>query len=154
MTKIVGQVAEKRRSIWEKEPPEVRRALTKSAGTFDESFFPALYATEGSRNIHFTLVAFRKVLLDPKSDLETVKTVVKTYLPHMVPVTFSLFGMTEAGGFLESIAAQIDTVTTREELLALVEELAFYVGRLNYWLDAAMPWYQLVETYEKLEGRI
>jgi len=52
---------------------------------------------------------------------------------------------------LANVAAQIDTVTTREELLKLIGELVLYVGRLNYWLDGAMPWSQLVETYEKVK---
>ena len=151
MAKVTEQVVERRRSIWEKEPAEVRRALTKGEGTFNQSFFPALYATEGSRNIHFTLVIFRKVLLDSKSDLSTVKMILKTFLESVLPVTLVWGGMAEAGGFLANVAAQIDTVTTREELLKLIGELVLYVGRLNYWLDGAMPWSQLVETYEKVK---
>lgn len=129
----------------------MRKTLKESVGTFDESFFPAIYAVEGSRNFHLALVAIRKVLFDPNTDLVTVKLLLRTFMMLLVPITFTSTGMSETSKFLESVAGQVDTVAEHEELLRLIEELVLYVGRLNYWLDGAMPWYQLVEEYEKLK---
>ncbi len=101
--------------------------------------------------MHLTFMAFRAALLDPKSDLETMKLIVKNFMAAAAPVTFMWGGMPETGKFLENVAKAIGTINSREELQVLMEELIFYVGRLNYWLDAAIPWYPLVETFEKIK---
>jgi hypothetical protein len=45
----------------------------------------------------------------------------------------------EAGELAERTAAALDTADAATRL-ALLRELTFYVGRLNYWLDLAIPW--------------
>ena len=151
MEKVTKRVLEKRQSIWEKEPGEIREALKKSRGTFGQSFFPALYATEGSRNMHLAFLTFRTALLNPECDFRTMKLIVENFMTSAVPVTFLWSGMPETGEFLQDVAKEIGPIETREELRMLFEELILYVGRLNYWLDAAMPWYPLLETYEKMK---
>jgi hypothetical protein len=39
-------------------------------------------------------------------------------------------------------------IGSRDEFIGFIEELILYIGRLNQWLDARMPWYELVQTYD------
>ena len=151
---LMNQTRKMREAIWETEPAEVRKALKETMGTFEQSFFPAIYAVEGTRNVHMTLVSLRKTALSQTNDVETVKVMLKEYLLGVVTPNFVWGGVLDAANFLEDVAKNADEVSNREELIQLLEELALYVGRLNYWLDAAMPWKPLLTTYEIAKGSI
>lgn len=151
MTKIVKELREKRLEIWENEPEEVRKSLLNSKGAYGQSFFPALFATEGTRNLHFTIVSFRKVALKETSDLDTMKDLLKSLMDIRVDQTFNWGGMPEIAKHLENVTHNIGAISERGEFIALLEELALYIGRLNYWLDTKMPWHELYNLYEKVK---
>jgi hypothetical protein len=154
MGSLADRAKEMRNAIWEKEPKEVRKALVEAEGTFGTSFFPAMYAIEGSRNMHMTFVALRKVALDEASDVGTVKLAVKWYLKGTITPVLLWGGLPGVGEWLEQIATEIESVNTRGELVAIISELALYLGRLNYWLDAAAPWYDLLTAYDSAKKTI
>jgi hypothetical protein len=154
MASLADRVKEMRSAIWEKEPKEVGKALVEAEGTFGTTFFPAMYAVEWSRNMHMMLVDLRKVALDEASDVGTVRLFATACLQGPMLSSLTYAGMDETRKQLENVGAEISGVKTRRELVAVVSELTLYVGRLNYWLDQGMPWYELVMLYEKMKKDI
>ncbi len=52
--------------------------------------------------------------------------------------------------------AQIASIFPKneEEFIEFLAELTLYIGRLNYWLDQSMPWYEIVQAYESVMERL
>jgi hypothetical protein len=54
----------------------------------------------------------------------------------------------EAGALAERVAAALGDGDGQTRL-ALLRELALYAGRLNYWLDLAIPWNDINELMRR-----
>jgi hypothetical protein len=139
-----------RERMWTEKPRDIAEALDKSEGYTDSwgsCLFPTLYAWEetvASRNAFLTL---RTVLMEPGSDLNTVKRIAQ----HMLDLYISYFRMTnlrDATGLLREATAEVEKLASREELQELLEELIRYMGRLHYWIEPIMPWGQIIEAFE------
>jgi hypothetical protein len=139
-----------REQMWTQKPREIAEALDKSKGntdSWDSSFFPTLYAWEetvASRNAFLTL---RKILLDPSTDLNTLKLITKNLLELYVSY-FRMTNMRDTTDLLREASAGVEKLSSKAELQELLEELIRYVGRLHYWIEPMMPWGQIIRTFE------
>jgi hypothetical protein len=139
-----------REQMWTEKPRDIVEALDKSKGFTDSwgaSFFPTLYAWEETVASRNTFLTLRTVLMESGTDLHTVKRMAG----HLLELYVSYFRMTnmrDTTELLRQASAEVEKLATREELMALLEELIRYVGRLHYWIEPIMPWDRLIETFE------
>lgn len=49
---------------------------------------------------------------------------------------------------VKEFSEKVIGIESIDEFVEFLEELIFYVGRLNYWLDQSMPWYEIVQAYD------
>jgi len=147
MSSLVKKVRTKREEIWVNEPKEVVNAFLTSKGTGESSFFPCLYADFEVRGCHHVLCTIRQTTINEEIDFETIKKMTKnfliTYLPYL-----NWPKLHDSEGFFKEISGEVMGIKSINEFVEFLEELIFYVGRLNYWLDQSMPWYEIVQAYD------
>jgi len=147
MNDIVRRMRSYRKKMWADEPKEIEEALTGNPGTEGSLFFSAIYAVDDTKNLTHSLYTIRKAVRSENLDLHTVKRMMKYFLDDYIP-WMGWLKLTETEEVLRGVSVDMSTIESREELIVFIEELILYVGRLNQWLDARMPWYELVQTYE------
>ena len=148
MSDIVEKVRAKRKEIWVNEPKEVRDAFLTAKGSGDSAFFPCLYGNFEARACHHTLYTLRQTLRDGrKVDLDTIKLLTKNALLNYLPY-LNWPKLYASEDFFKATAGEIGAIASTEDFIELLEELALYVGRLNFWIDQSMPWFELVQAYE------
>ena len=147
MSDLVQKVRQKREDIWVHEPQEVRDAFLKSKGVGDSSFFPCLYGDFEVRGCHHILYTLRHTMQNAEVDFKTIKILTQNFLIAYLPC-FSWPKLHDSENFLREISEELMTIESGEEFIEFLEELMFYIGRLNYWLDQSMPWYEIVQAYE------
>jgi hypothetical protein len=139
-----------RERMWSEKPREIAEALDKSKGytdSWDSSFFPTLYAWEETVASRNTFLTLRTVLLEPGTDLNTVRRITKNLLDLYVSY-FRMTNMQNTTELLRQASAEVDKLTSKEELRELLEELIRYLGRLHYWIEPIMPWGRIIQTFE------
>jgi hypothetical protein len=139
-----------RQRMWTEKPKEIAAALDKSRGCTDSwgsSFFPTLYAWEESVASRNTFLTLRAVLLEPDSNLDTVRRIAKNLLDLYVSY-FRMTNMRDTTELLRQASEEVQRLSSRGELQALLEELIRYVGRLHYWIEPIMPWGPIIRAFE------
>jgi hypothetical protein len=71
----------------------------------------------------------------------------KSFLDYYIP-WMGWLKLNETERFLKDISSDMMAIGSRDEFIGFIEELILYIGRLNQWLDARMPWFELVQTYD------
>ncbi len=138
-----------REAVWESEPIDIKKLTDKSVGytdTWGSSFFPTIFGwgeTIASRNILFVI---RQTLLEDDVELNTVKRLTANFLSTYVPFV-KWANLPEYEQILRDSSEEVTRIESREELVELLEELVFYVGRLNYWIEPQIPWDEMIKTF-------
>jgi hypothetical protein len=60
--------------------------------------------------------------------------------------------MRDTTELLRQASAEVQKLSSKEELRELLEELIRYVGRLHYWIEPIMPWGRIIQTFESATG--
>ena len=147
MSDLVQKVRQKREDIWVDEPQEVRDAFLKSKGVGGSSFFPCLYGDFEIRGCHHVLYNLRHTMQNAEADFRTIKMLTQNFLMAFL-LCLSWPKLHDSENFLRGISEELMTIESGEEFIEFLEELMFYIGRLNYWVDQSMPWYEIVQAYE------
>lgn len=151
---LIDRLREARERIWNEKPREIAEALDKSKGYTDSwgsSFFPTLYAWEETVASRNTFLTLRTVLLEPGGDLNTVRRIAGNLLDLYVSY-FRMTNMRDTTELLRQASEEVERLSSRGELQALLEELIRYLGRLHYWIEPIMPWGRIIRTFEAATG--
>ncbi len=152
MGNIVEKVRKKREEIWMLEPQEVGDAFLSARGSGDSSFFPCLYGNFEARSCHHALYTIRQTMLSNEVDFKTIKLITKNYLLNYLPY-LNWPRLYDSERFFKEIATELMGIGNEEEFIEFLEDLTLYIGRLNYWLDQSMPWYEIVQAYDSVMVR-
>lgn len=139
------------RAIWQHMPAEVE-ALTRRDGDLQPIGLVS-YAEGETRTL--SEVLGKAVLLERDGQLEagTARgSLVRVLVARVEDHLRNWYGLRDAAAFVAN-AAELLEHATEEEALAIVEEIALYVGRISMWLDVLLPWNELNGTMvRELEG--
>ena len=147
MSGLVEEVRKKREEIWVNEPQEVKASFLTAKGSGDSTFFPCLYGDFEARACHHALYTLRQTLRNGGVDFQTIMLMTQNSLRNYLPY-LSWPGLHDSEKFIKDVAEELTTIDSENEFIQLLEELALYVGRLNFWIDQSMPWYELIQAYE------
>jgi len=151
MLNLVEMVRMKREEIWVDEPQEVKDAFQTAKGSGDSEFFPCLYGDFEARACHHALYTLRQTLRNGDVDFKTIKLMTKNSLINYLPY-LNWPKLYDSENFFKEVAEEVTAVESTDEFIQLLEELTLYVGRLNFWIDQSMPWYELLQAYEAARG--
>jgi len=95
--------------------------------------------------------SLRQTLRSGNVDFKTIKRMTKHSLINYLPY-LNWPKLYDSENFFKEVAEELTAIASTDEFIQLLEELTLYVGRLNFWVDQSMPWYELVQAYEAARG--
>lgn len=132
------------RDIWLETPGEItdliqRPGVMRPVG-------PLLYAETDTHAFHEYLSASLRLLPDRDEALGLFKTL---FLSHLAEFHTKLDGwylLPNSASVISEYAKRLDAAQGPHAFQGLLENLMLFVGRLNYWFDALVPWNDFNES--------
>jgi hypothetical protein len=137
-----------RRAIWTEEPLEVKR-LPGIKGAWDQGASTVLFAATKLATLITFLNHMRGMARKGGVDLETMKMVTAPYLAFHADVFGNHYQFTGAAQVTRWAEEALLDVQTLAEYAAVLEELAIYLNRLDYWVDLKIPWARFGRVFEE-----
>ncbi|MBF0530652.1 MAG: hypothetical protein HQK55_15580 [Deltaproteobacteria bacterium] len=136
--------------IWEKLPDEILE-LTKRSGIM-RPVGPLLYAEADTHAFHEYLAVSKDIL---PSDINTLSIFSKVFGQHLKAFHNKMAGwylLPQTAAVIESYLGRFSQLDQRTVFEGLLENLTLFVGRLNYWIDALIPWDDFNENMKRNPG--
>jgi hypothetical protein len=148
MEETLEKIRAARQSIWTNEPAEVKR-LPGIKGAWNQGASTILFATTKLATLITFLNHMRGIARQDGVDLETMKTVTTPYLEFHAAVFGNHYQFAEAAQVIRWAKEGLPNLKTLAEYATLIEELAIYLNRLDYWVDLRIPWAKFGQVFER-----
>ena len=148
MEENLEKIRAARQSIWTEEPAEVKR-LPGIKGAWNQGASTILFATTKLVTLITFLNHMRDIARQGGVDLETMKTVTAPYLEFHAAVFGNHYQLAEAAQVIRWAKEALPNLKTLAEYATLIEELAIYLNRLDYWVDLKIPWARFGQVFEQ-----
>jgi hypothetical protein len=129
-------------------PPEEIQALMQRQGALQ----PAgglLYSEADTRNFHEVLFVIHQTVSAGTDAPAGLQRLITSLMAYYAGRFRGWYGLEEAARRVEAAAAGLD-YGDKAAFLAGLEELMAVAGRINFWIDAQMPWYEINETLKRV----
>jgi hypothetical protein len=134
-------------TIWEK-PPEELLELATRAGVMRPAG-PLLYAEADTHAFHEFTASGIRMLSKTHETISAFKQFFVQYLNDFYTKMAGWYLFSETASVIETYIYRISKAYDREVIKGLLENLMLFIGRLNYWLDALIPWNDFNELAKK-----
>ncbi len=143
------ELRQQRERLYQEMPAEVsalerRRGVMQPAG-------PLLYAEAESRLLHEQLSLLVLAVEAEQLDLERAIPSLRFLLDRAAVRLGGWYLLHDAADLVARVSVSIESLDSAARL-ALLRELVYYVGRLNYWLDLTIPWNDVNELMRATSG--
>lgn len=129
-------------------PPEEITALLRRQGA-QQPAGGLLYSEADTRNFHEILFVIHQTVSAGPEGPAGLQRLIAALLAYYAARFRGWYGLEEAAGRIEALAAGLD-YGDRAAFLAGLEELMAVAGRVNFWIDAQLPWFQINETLKRV----
>jgi len=144
---VIDFIRKERKRIWLIEPDEVKRLL-KTTGTFDQTCTVVLYAESETRQMADFLYCLRDAAKREAVMLDSLRATTRNLLDLMAAKWEGSYHLSDTLRVIKEAAFALDKKMNKDDYNALVEELLLYIGRLNFWIEVHIPWYEIIGTFE------
>lgn len=148
MSDALKKIRAARQAIWAEEPAEVQR-LPGIKGAWDQGASTVLFAATKLATVITFLNHMRGLARQGGVDLETMKTITIPYLEFHAAVLGNHYQFADAAQTTRWASEAMPGLQTLTDYAALVEELAIYLNRLDYWVDLKIPWASFGQVFEQ-----
>jgi hypothetical protein len=131
-------------------PPGEITALMRRQGA-QQPAGGLLYSEADTRNFHEILFVIHQTVSGRAEGPAGLQSLIAALLAYYAARFRGWYGLEESAGRIEALAAGLD-YGDRVAFLAGLEELMAVAGRINFWIDALLPWYQINETLKHAAG--
>jgi hypothetical protein len=141
ISNLTAEIAAEREKIWIDPPAELetlKRMQKGLAGNYSIRFYAFGDTYRNQRNIWL----IRSLIQAEQLDLQTVQLLLSPLLQEAAD-RFEIWGLHTPSRFFRKAEKAIDAVTSRDEMVALLDELLIYNNRWWLWLDSSIPWFDL-----------
>ncbi len=143
--KVVHQTIDAENRRLRTEPPEevvkvFHYSIIDSGAGMDGQAFPTwFFSAADVRYVAAYCYQIVRLARDPSFTLDQLKTMARTFLPQ--PAEFSGYcGMEKLWCYTQDLLASLDTVSTREDFLELINAMLQYGANLNSWIHHYFKW--------------
>ncbi len=143
----VEQIAAARAAITLDEPADIGR-LFQQRGTRGQRATSTFYAMMKLAQLAVILGHLRELALKSGLDLATLKAVAAEQMAFYGRTYGGFYHMTDTAAIVQTGLEALPAVESVAEFAALVGAVSNYVGRIEYWIDARVPWPQLGAAFE------
>jgi hypothetical protein len=148
MEDTLNKIRMAREAIWSAEPDEVAR-LVHIKATGNQAASTVLYATTKLATLITFLNHMRGMAQNGGVDLETMVAVTVPYLEFHAGVFGNFYKLASTAQVVRWASEALPQVQSLEDYAALLEELAIYLNRIDYWIDLHIPWATFGRTFEQ-----
>ena len=129
-------------------PPEEITALLRRQGA-QQPAGGLLYSEADTRNFHEVLFVIHQTVSAGTDAPAGLQRLITSLMAYYAGRFRGWYGLEEAARRVEAAAAGLD-YGDKAAFLAGLEELMAVAGRINFWIDAQMPWYEINETLKRV----
>jgi hypothetical protein len=144
---VIDFIKKERKKIWLVEPNEVKKLL-ETTGTFGQTCTVVLYIESETRQMVDFLYCLREAAKQEDVTLDSLRTITRTWLDLTAAKAEGWYHLSDTLRIIKEAASALDRITTKDYYNALLEELLLYIGRLNFWIEMRIPWYEIIGTFE------
>ncbi len=148
MSEAIEKIRAARQAIWHTEPAEVNR-LPGIKGAWDQGASTVLFAATKLATLITFLNHMRDQARQGNVELETMKTITVPYLEFHAAVFGNHYQLADAVRVTRWAAEALPAAPTLADYAAVLEELAIYLNRLDYWVDLKIPWASFGRLFEQ-----
>lgn len=132
-------ISDKYKEIWLNKPKDLE-SLKKRMGARNQNLTTLIYAESDTRALVKSLFLLRELCLSEEIDLDTLKKVTTIFLVNDQSRALRYYRMEELAHYLREVIEDLNHVDSIRAYKSLIEEVLFYMGRLNFWIDKEIPW--------------
>jgi hypothetical protein len=133
------------------QPPAEVRALLDRRGALQ----PAgglLYSEADTRNFHEMLFVIHQTVSARPEGPGGLADLIRGILAYYAARLRGWYGLDQAARRIEAAAGELD-YEDKTAFLADLEALMAVVGRINFWIDGQMPWFEINESVKRASQR-
>lgn len=135
-------------AIWWDEPAEVKR-LPSIKGARHQGASTVLFAATKLATLITFLNHMRGVARQGSVDLATMKAVTEPYLEFHAGVYGNFYQFADTARVVRQACQALEEAETLEDYAAVIEQLAIYLNRIDYWVDLKIPWAKFGQVFEQ-----
>lgn len=143
----VEHIARARAAITFEEPADIGR-LFQQRGTRGQRATSTVYAMMKLAQLTVILGHLRDLALKGEMDLPTLKAVAAEQMKFYGKTYGGFYQMTDTAAIVQTGLESLPAVETLADFAELAGVVSNYVGRIEYWVDARVPWPQLGAAFE------
>jgi hypothetical protein len=148
MQEAINKIRTARQAIWTEEPTETKR-LPDIKGAWDQGASTVLFAATKLATLITFLNHMRGMARQGEVNLETMKAVTEPYLEFHAGVYGNHYQFADTAQVVRLAKEALSQATTLEEYVTVIEEVAIYLNRIDYWVDLKIPWAEFGQTFEQ-----
>ena len=148
MPEALEKIRTARRAIWTEEPPEVKK-LPDIKGAWNQGASTVLFAATKLATLITFLNHMRGLARQGGVDLDTMKAVTAPYMEFHAAVFGNHYQLAGAAQVTRWAKEALPDIETLADYATLLEELAIYLNRLDYWVDLKIPWARFGHVFEQ-----
>lgn len=139
--------------IWRVEPEEIRKCLDVDA-TYYQHLMTGDFVECETRQMVDELYIIRISANRNDVNLGSLKAIMSVLLSFYETKWDKGEDWFKKGSLTNKVLheskAIVDKVESKDEFKDLVEAILLFIGKVNFWIDARIPWAELTGTYEPL----
>lgn len=152
MNKDIQRVTEllerKFRENWLTEPEDVKRLrIGQVQGTYRQIAGPIIYAESETREMVDYLWLLIGLVKEDKCDINSAKNTITCFLEYKLDKWSAWYKIEEIAVLFKEVILAMEKSTNKEEILSLLTPLQMFIGKVNFWLDASIPWDSLSAVF-------
>ena len=90
----------------------------------------------------------RGLVKEDKCDVNSAKNTITCFLEYKLKKWSAWYKIEEIKVLFKEVILAMEKSTNKEEILSLLTPLHMFIGKVNFWLDASIPWLSLSTVFE------
>jgi hypothetical protein len=148
MQQAIEKIKRAREAIWWEEPEEIR-VLPGIKGAWDQGASTVVFAATKLATLITFLNHMRNVARQGGVDLGTMKAVTGPYLQFHAGVLGNFYQFADTQQVVRWAEEALSETESLVDYATLIEELAVYLNRVDYWVDTKIPWAKFGQAFEE-----
>jgi len=145
---ILQYLRDETKVVWSSEPRDVKKIREKVLGAFRHTGPVVLYAESETREIVDYLWHLKAAAHEGSVPPQHLKVLVCRILDSKADKWRRWYKMEEIPQLMEEVSRGLRNVEKGEDLVELIEAFLLYIGRVNFWLDSAIPWLSISSVFD------
>lgn len=133
--------------VWQKVPSEILQLGQKSG--IMRPAGPVIYAEKDSHVFHENLNIMNELISSGVNDFSTCKVNLVKFLDSFYNKMRGWYQLKQTAEVIECYHQRIKEADNKEDIKFLIDHLMLFVGRINLWIDALIPWNEFNEYMKK-----